>query len=103
MPKPVNVSKVKDPKWSGRDKEIAVLVSRGEPRRTNEQMVRAVVGQVERYLLGYVDEFDGTNLDMVERAVELIAKDYIHPVGSGRVWLQREHLLLFVRAAAGES
>lgn len=101
--RPVNVSKVRDPKWTGKGNELVVMVSRGEPRRTNEQMIEAVSGQIERYLLGFQDEFDGSDPDLIGRAVEMIAKDYIYHAGAGSVWFLRDHLMLFVRKAAGES
>ena len=97
-----NISEVRDPKWTGVGNEIAVSVSRGEPRRTDEQMIEAIASQIQRYLLGYQDEFDATDLELINRTVALIAETYIHPDGSGFVWFYRDHLFKFIRRAAEE-
>lgn len=95
---PVNVSQARDPKWTGAEGEYAVIVSRGEPRRTDEQVYDVVRGQIERYLLGFTDDFDG-DLEVVYGATELIAQDYIYPLGSQGVRLQRESILKYVQTA----
>lgn len=97
----VNTSRVKDPKWTGVGNEIVVSVSRGEPRRSDEQMVEAIAGQIERFLLEHgTDEFDGTDLELINRAVESIAETYVYRPGSTFVWFYRDHLFLFLRKAA---
>ena len=90
-------AQVKDPKWTGADGEMAIVVSRGEPRRTDVQMQRAVYGQISRYLAGH------TELDVSDFAIsmtsQLIAQDYIEPEGSQGVMLNREHLIGYVALA----
>lgn len=100
-----NVGKVRDPNWTGQGNEIAVMVSRGEPRRTDEQMVDAISSQIERYLLGYQNEVDATDLVMIGRVVDLIAADYVYggSGGSGSVWFFRDHLMKYVRLAVEEN
>lgn len=95
--RPVNTAKVRNPRWTGLAGEMAIIVSRGEPRRTNEQVFEAVMGQVADYLADFTDE-DAT-AELVEATCELIAKDYIEPEGSQGVFQTRESLLLFVGRA----
>lgn len=94
---PVNVSYVVPPKWTGANGEIAILVSRGEPRRTNLQMEQAVAAQVQDYLLHYGSRKASPVL--IALATQLIAGDYITPVGSQHVTLTREHLLAYAQVA----
>lgn len=101
--KAVNNSAVKDPKWTGVGNEIVVSVGRGEPRRNDDQMKEAVAGQIERYLLAFGEEFDGTDLELINRTVELIAETYIDGPASNFVWFYRDHLMLFLRKASGVS
>lgn len=73
---------------------MAVVVSRGEPRRDNLQMEQAVAEQIRGYRsAGFVTDVDDMDL---ARAVQLIAEDYITPVGSQAVVLNREHLLHYL-------
>lgn len=83
------------PRWTGANNEWPILISRGEPRRTDEQMVAALSDDVTGYLAGYTDE-DLTS-DEVRRVVDLIAEDYVYPRGSQGLQLQRDHLLAYVR------
>lgn len=101
--RPINVSKVRDPKWTGQGNEIVVNISRGEPRRTDEQMIEAITSQIQRYLAAYQPDVDATDTDLIGRTVELIAQDYIYKAGAGSVWFFRDHLMLFVSKAAGEN
>lgn len=94
----VNTAKVKDPQWAGRDGEYAIIVPRGEPRRTDLQMEQAVADQARRYL-ARTKHRPPSDL-VLAIAVQLIAKDYITPVGSQGVRLTNKHLDLFVKAAA---
>jgi hypothetical protein len=97
---PHNTSAVKDPKWTGEESDSAfvIVVSRGEPRRSNGQMQQGVYGQVRRYL-------ELTKVEVSEvgaaLAVQLIANDYIDPVGSQGVMLTRKSLRLYVEKAQG--
>lgn len=94
---PVNVSHVVPPKWAGANGEIAILVSRGEPRRTNLQMEQAVAAQVQDYLLHYGDRKASPVL--IALATQLIAEDHITPDGKQAVALTREHLFAYAQVA----
>jgi hypothetical protein len=94
----VNQSKVKNPSWTGADGEYAVVVSRGEPNRTDLQMEQAAARQIEQYLPHYT-KVKPDQL-VVALAVQLIAKDYIIPPGSRTLALTREHLLKYIEVAA---
>lgn len=63
------------PLWQGVDGEIAVSVNRGEPRRTNLQMQRAVYAQAGAYLERWTD----LQLDMLDLAlaVQRISDDLL--------------------------
>jgi hypothetical protein len=95
--RPVNTSTVRDPKWTGKHGEAAIVVGRGEPRRNNTQMQQAVHGQVQRYLT----EFTDMNTDdmVITLTTQLIAEDHINPAGTQMVALNREHLMLYADAA----
>lgn len=95
-----NVSSVRDPKWTGADGEYAVVVGRGEPRRSDEQLREIVGDQVERYMTQFGDK--QYTVQVLDLTVDLIAHDYIDPVGSQSVMLTREHLFAFVRLAMGK-
>lgn len=97
-PEPGNGSKVADPKWKGLDEEYAIVVARGEPRRSNLQMEQAVAGQARRYL-GQFTHKPPSDL-VLALAVRLIAESYIDPQGSQGVTLTNKHLRLFVDKAA---
>lgn len=88
---------VRRPLWAGAAGEMAVVVSRGEPRRSDLQMEQAVAGQVRDYLLHY-SRVKVTDV-LVAVTVQLIAQDYITPDGSQGVTLTREHLLAFAKVA----
>lgn len=105
MTRPVNRNKseARDPKWTGVGNEIMVNVSRGEPRRTDEQMIEVIAGQIERYLLAFGEEFDGTDLELINATVELIAADHVYGPGSTFVWFYRDHVYKYMRMAAGGS
>lgn len=96
-PPPRNSSQVRRPRWTGQPGEVAVLVTRGEPRRDDGQVEAAVRGQVQDYLATHTDrQLDGGQLAAV---VYLIVKDHVWPVGAQRVLLDREHLLAYVDTA----
>lgn len=93
---PVNVSKVRDPAWN-REDGMALVVSRGEPRRSNLQVQQAAADQARRYLDGYTDlQVSDIALALT---VQLIAADHIDPPGKQMLALPREHFLLYVAAA----
>lgn len=94
-----NNSQVPDPKWTGVGNEIVVCVSRGEPRRTDEQMIEAIAGQITLYLLVHGDTVLANNDELISATVELIAQDYVRGEGSSFVWLYRDHMLGFVAKA----
>lgn len=85
------------PLWTGAAGEMAVVVARGEPRRSDLEMEQAVAGQARDYLLHYC-RVRVTDV-LVAVTVQLIAEDYITPDGSQGVTLTREHLLAFVKVA----
>lgn len=95
---PVNTAKVKDPKWEGRDEEYAIIVPRGDPRRTDLQMEQVVADQARRYL-AQTKHKPPSDL-VLAIAVQLIAADYITPVGSQGVRLANKHLDLFLKEAS---
>jgi hypothetical protein len=79
---------------------MAILVSRGEPRRSDLQMEQAVAGQVQDYLLHYGKAtFKTVTPVLIALTTQLIAEDYISPVGSQYVRLTREHLFAFAQVA----
>lgn len=95
-----NISTVKDPKWTGAVGETAILVSRGEPNRSNLQMEQAVADQARRYLAQFSQNHTDAPSDVVlALAVQLIATDYIKPPGIRTLRLTREHLLKYVEVA----
>lgn len=94
-----NTSKVKAPTWTGASGEIAILVSRGEPNRTDLQMEQAVADQAMRYLRSHTRDHHGISDVALALMVQLIAKDYITPPGSRLVALDREHVLAFAKVA----
>lgn len=95
--RPVNTSAVKDPKWTGREGEPAVVVSRGEPRRSDQQVYDVVLHQATEY----VTHHSGVPAPahVIKAAVDLIAEGYIFKLGSQSVVLMREHLLRYVEIA----
>lgn len=94
-----NTSKVKYPDWTGADGEIAILVSRGEPNRTDLQMEQAVADQAMRYLRSHTRDHHGISDVALALMVQLIAKDYITPPGTRLVALDREHVLAYANVA----
>lgn len=104
----VNTSTVRDPKWTGVDGEYAIVVSRGEPRRTDEEMRAAVLVQIGRYQRDHADHGRaaiGRALTYGEarRAADLIAADYINGPGMQGVALTREHLFKYLVIAGRQS
>lgn len=97
-PENVNASKVRNPKWTGDKYEYAVVVSRGEPRRTDKQMFDAVHEQATRYLVLY--EPHVFSVGAVAQAMALIARDHIFRQGAQGVALTRAHLVRYVEVAA---
>lgn len=96
---PVNTSKVRPPTWTGASGEMAVLVSRGEPNRSDLQMEQAVAEQVQMYLVHHAS-WVGANPVLIALSVQLIAEDYItDQLGTRKVALTREHLLAYVQVA----
>jgi hypothetical protein len=88
---------MRTPTWTGADGEMAVIVSRGDPRRSDLQMEQAVAGQLRDYLMHHgKGQHPPTLLALI---TQLIAKDYITPDGSQQVTLTREHLLAYVQVA----
>lgn len=94
-----NTSKVKDPVWTGASGETAILVSRGEPNRTDLQMEQAVADQARRYLTGFTRDHHGISDVALALMVQLIAKDYITPAGTRLVALDREHVVAYAKVA----
>lgn len=78
---------------------MAVVVSRGEPRRTNLQMEQAVADQARRYLAQHTTVRASTSGLAISVAVQLIAEDHINDEGAQAVMLTREHLLAYVKVA----
>jgi hypothetical protein len=87
-----NNSRVRRPKWTGTDGECAVVVSRGEPRRTDREMWRWLDDQVHAYLAAHGDEQDA---GVAAAAAQLIMADRVWPEGSQGVFLTREHVLAY--------
>lgn len=90
----VNTSPVPNPQWTGAPGECAIVVSRGEPRRTDIQMELAVAEQMRNYLLHFTDEKPSELLLAI--TTQLIAEDGITPVGRQNVELTREHVLAYL-------
>jgi hypothetical protein len=88
---------VRHPKWTGVAGEWAVVVSRGEPHRSNVAMRALVALQVTRYLREYGGD---PEVAVVGRVLDLITRDCIEVVGSQGVLLTREHLLKYVEVAS---
>ncbi len=94
---PVNNATARDPKWTGKEGETAVLVSRGEPSRTDVQMQQVAYSQIERYLAQYTEVENQSPL-LTSLTSQLIAQDHIKP-GVRTLHLNREHLLAYVGLA----
>lgn len=92
-----NTSKVKDPKWTAED-ELAypIVVSRGEPRRSDEQMYDAVKDQISGYR-----EALGTPIsdEHAHLAAAAIALDYVYKPGAQGVILTREQVRIYLAHA----
>lgn len=95
-PRPRNNSEPRRPHWTGKDGEWAIIVSRGEPRRSNLDMERTVARMTENYLAFLHKPVDRLVLAL---GVQLIAIDHITPVGSQGVMLKKEHLRAYLDLA----
>lgn len=93
-----NVSAIRDPNWTGDPNEYVIVVSRGEPRRTDTQMQQGVYSQATRYVKEFLAELAVSDVALA-LAVQLIANDYITPGGAQQVTLSRSHFLAFLDVA----
>lgn len=97
---PRNVSNVKRPKWMADDTLVwVIIVSRGEPRRTDEQMYAEVLDQVKGYTTAIGQPISD---DMAERVTAAIADDYIYPTGSPGVQIYRASMQVYLSRAKKE-
>lgn len=102
-PRPVNVSAVTDPRWTGAQRELAIGVSRGEPRRTDAQMADAVRDQVRRYLAAHPPLTPlpapvlPVNADLL---AEHLVRELVRPEAVS-IMVFREHLLMHLGIVLG--
>lgn len=99
---PRNQSRVSPPKWTGGQGDM-IAVSRGEPRRTDEQMIDAVEQMIREYLTAYPPRTPIATpvaADIVADICALVAADAVTPQTTG-VAVSREHLIMYVGLAHG--
>lgn len=100
-PRPTNISAVSRPNWTGEQMDTAVVVSRGEPRRTDVQMAAAIREQVRDYLATYPPRLP-SNAEVAPAVLETVADQVAAELSElpGRnAILFREHLLLYLGVA----
>lgn len=89
-----NTSEHRSPRWTGGAGEWAIVVSRGEPARTDAQVAEIVRQQVRDYLRTWASAV--ADLVDVDAVAEWAVHDHVRP-GAGVV-LSREHLLRYAGA-----
>jgi hypothetical protein len=92
-----NPAPLRDPRWTGADREYAVAAGRGEPTRTPADMRDALAAQLVRYFGQHPDPAGPVAAGLAaETAARIVADHYRHPT---TVALTRLHLLAYVHAA----
>jgi hypothetical protein len=103
---PVNTSRVTKPRWMTTDHEpreqfdFVIMVSRGEPRRSDEQMHDGVLEQVRAWQLRFNPQDPAQVADL---AAAVIAIKHIYPDGSQSVQVNRDLLDVYLAQARREA
>lgn len=89
-----SVPKMPDPRAT-----YPILVSRGEPRRDDEQLREIMAAQMIAFVNVTFSEADRPGDAVLIKAVALISSDHIDPPGTQIVLLSAEHARMYLQVA----